>query len=96
MTATKPTPCPSCGKQLDAYTAIKEGKKARPGDITLCWYCGHIMAFADDLTVRNLTDDEVVAVAGDRRILAAQKARALCSSASLHSRLSAARRRDSA
>jgi hypothetical protein len=47
----------------------------RPGDITLCLYCGHIMAFADDLTLRELNDEEAHDIAGDPRMLAAQWAR---------------------
>jgi hypothetical protein len=36
--------------------------------------CRHLCAFAEDL--RELTDDEVVAVAGDKRVLRAMKGRA--------------------
>lgn len=45
-----------------------------PGDISVCINCGHIMAFADDLKLRSLTDQEMFDVAGDPRMLLAQRA----------------------
>ena len=68
-------PCPSCGKALDATSEAGGDSTPKPGDITLCIYCGHLMAFADDLTLRDLTGEEMHAIAGDRRIIAIQKAR---------------------
>jgi len=68
--------CPSCGKLIDAYSYPgPEEHRARPGDISICMYCGHLMAFANDLTKRELTDEEAHAIAGDPRILALQRAR---------------------
>ena len=46
----------------------------KPGDVTICLDCGHIMAFAADMTVRPLTDDEIVEVAGDPEVLQVQRA----------------------
>ena len=71
------SPCLHCGEQLDGATSVG-GMDASPtlGDITVCLLCGHIMAFADDLTLRPLTAAEVFAAAGDARILAIQAARA--------------------
>lgn len=37
--------------------------------------CGHIMAYDDELKLRELTKDEQVEVAGDQRILAVQAGR---------------------
>src|SRR5258707_1048262 len=45
--------CPSCRKPLDAATGINGDVRPAPGDVTVCLYCGHIMVFADDLTVRD-------------------------------------------
>ena len=39
--------------------------KPSPGDITICMDCRHLCAFAEDMSLGELTDDEVVAVAGD-------------------------------
>lgn len=68
--------CLSCGTHLDACSGIETGGGApSPGDITICLYCGHLMAFNDELGLRNLTEDEAHEIAGDHRILAVQAAR---------------------
>jgi hypothetical protein len=69
------TTCPNCRKGVDGATSVDADAKPGPGDITVCLYCGHIMAFAADLSLRELTDDEMRKVAGDKRILAIQWAR---------------------
>lgn len=72
-TTLSASPCTNCGKQLDAALMVgDDGSTPQPGDITLCAYCSHVMAFAEDLTVRELTDDEILIVAGDKRLLIAQ------------------------
>ena len=68
--------CLSCGDKLDACTGLYgAGDVPHPGDITICLRCGNIMAFADDLSLRELNDREAHAVAGNPKILAAQAAR---------------------
>jgi hypothetical protein len=70
--------CTACGETLDgaaAVAAIADDAAPSPGDITVCVPCGHLMAFDDALKLRELTDDEMRAIAGDRRILAIQRAR---------------------
>lgn len=37
--------CPVCNSQLDAVTGITKDVKPKPGDITLCLYCGEVMEF---------------------------------------------------
>jgi hypothetical protein len=78
MTSTK-TPvcaCLSCGKVFDMATDMtSDDAPSSSGDVTICLYCGHLMAFNDDLTVRELTPQEMHAVAGDPRVLAIQRAR---------------------
>jgi hypothetical protein len=59
------SPSLSCGKMLDGCMAVEADGGPSPGDFTVCIYCGHIMAFADDLTLRELTGDEIHAIAGD-------------------------------
>lgn len=77
MTTTTRMPvchCLACGAELDCAT--HPGIDApSPGDVSICLTCGHIMMFADDLTLRNPTDAEMIMLAGDREIVAAQKAR---------------------
>lgn len=72
-----PRPCLGCGKINDAASVVEKHSmdKPGPGDVTVCIHCGHIMIFAHDLTVRNPTDAEIRLIAGDRRILAIQRAR---------------------
>jgi hypothetical protein len=64
-------PCLDCGRGVDTATAVDKGA-ARPtsGDIAICFYCGHVMAYADDeVNVRPLTDAEIVEIAGDPDIV---------------------------
>lgn len=70
-----PSACLSCGGHLDAATEVFGASVPSPGDITICLSCGHIMAFADDLGVRELTGEEAHWVAGNKKILALQAAR---------------------
>ena len=71
------SPCPSCGKTMNAALSVDGGDHPSPNDITLCLYCGHIMAFDERLHLRNLTDAEIKKAAGDPLILQVQRARAL-------------------
>lgn len=69
--------CTGCGTTVDAATAIdNRTAEPSPGDITVCLYCGRLMAFADDLAVRDLTDAEMIDAAADERILAILQERA--------------------
>jgi hypothetical protein len=67
--------CPSCGKVFDMATDATSDETPSPGDITICLTCGHLMAFTDDMTVRELTPKEMHEIAGDPYVLALQKAR---------------------
>jgi hypothetical protein len=79
-----PSRCPNCGKVLDAATGVDEkGLHQRlpaAGDFTVCIGCGHIMVFANDLTLRNPTAAEMREIAGNRHIIAIQRARARAAS----------------
>jgi hypothetical protein len=70
-----PTPCLNCGKVLDAAMGVGHGRKPRPGCITICIGCGHIQAYGSGMKLRELTDEEMIDVAGNETILAIQKAR---------------------
>lgn len=67
--------CLACGAPFDAATGIGAGKAPKVGSISICLRCGHLMAFAKDLTMRELTDAEMHAVAGNKTILEIQAAR---------------------
>lgn len=64
--------CTNCGKLCDAATGVGHKDRPSPGDVTICIGCGHLMAYDEQLAVRNLTDAEVVECAGDPRIIKAQ------------------------
>jgi hypothetical protein len=73
--------CTNCNALLDGGTAVTESisKRTRklmpdPGDFTVCCYCGHLLVYADNLMVRDPTSEELDFIAGDRRVLAIQKA----------------------
>lgn len=69
--------CLDCGKTVTAATPPKGAKKPKPDDFTVCLYCGHVMAFDSDMTVRALTDAEMHEVAGNPEILRIQRARSM-------------------
>jgi hypothetical protein len=70
--------CLDCGKLTDA-AAIADVPEAeavdpKPGDIAICFYCQHVMAYGDEpWTMRPLTDQEVIDIAGDKSIVETQK-----------------------
>jgi hypothetical protein len=73
-TRLEPSPCPNCGKKLDSALDTEGDSAPSPGDITICFGCHHLMAFADDMTFRELTPDEMIEVAGEPAILRAMEA----------------------
>ena len=64
-----------CARTVDAATSINQGHRPKPDDITICFYCGHIMAFNSLLHLRELTNDEIIEVAGDPDIIKIQNMR---------------------
>lgn len=54
--------CCECGRKLDG---VSGARKPHPGDLTLCIYCGSANAFANDLTLRYPTDEEMLYIAAD-------------------------------
>lgn len=72
--------CLNCGKLLDGATGVmndddpRNDIKPTPGSITICIECGHIMAFKNGGGFRNLSNSEMLDIAGDSRILAISKA----------------------
>jgi hypothetical protein len=74
--AVPPCACLACGKIVNAATSVGEADHwPEPGAITICIGCGHLMAFDDNLCLRELTSQEMYDIAGDRRVLAIQRAR---------------------
>jgi hypothetical protein len=67
--------CTNCGKELSGAAGLGNDDMPKPGDVCVCLDCGHVMAFADDLTLRNLTDEEIVEFAGRPEIISFNKVR---------------------
>ena len=67
------SPCTNCHAKLNATSSSSEEDSPNPGDITICLYCGHIMAYSDDMKLRDLTDEEVIEVAGHPDLIKNQK-----------------------
>jgi hypothetical protein len=76
-TRVPPMLCLGCGLTNTAATGVDNASAPDPGDVTVCIHCGHIMAFDETLHLRELTVQEQIAIAGDKRILAIQRARAM-------------------
>ncbi len=45
----KATTCPTCGYRMDAATATRGKARPRPGDFSLCLYCGQALRFDEQL-----------------------------------------------
>ena len=54
---------------------MDEERLPKPGDPNVCIYCGHIMAFDENLQLRDLTPDEELKIAGDPALMVIQQAR---------------------
>jgi hypothetical protein len=63
--------------RLRQADGVDHRSQPKPGHITVCIGCGHLMAFAEDMRLRNLTDAEMYEIAGDPRLIAVQCARKL-------------------
>lgn len=69
--------CTNCGKILDMVSVVDEkiGKTVpRKGDITICIKCGHVMVFCKHMKLRNPTGEEILKIAGDKRMVLLQQA----------------------
>lgn len=58
--------CPVCKMTLDAATSIG-GSTPSEGDISICSGCASALVFNKDLTLRQLTDDELAALPAENQ-----------------------------
>ena len=68
ITRTPLNYCLDCEMLIDSGAPTPDApddSTPTPGDIAICLHCAHVMIYADDLTVREPTNDEVVEIAGD-------------------------------
>jgi hypothetical protein len=61
--------CLNCGYEIDASTITGSTHSPKPGNIGICIRCSHIMAYDEELKVRELTSEEMKAVAGNENVL---------------------------
>jgi hypothetical protein len=50
--------CVRCGYTMDQATSAYEERKPDAGSVSICYSCGLIRIFADDLTLRDPTPEE--------------------------------------
>lgn len=60
--------CLRCGHPLTQASSLHSDVSPSEGDLTLCIRCGHLMAFTADLGFRDLTTEELIEAALDRRV----------------------------
>lgn len=59
MEMTPDTPCVECGKITDATTGMNVEGLPKAGDIAVCYYCGHLTIYTNDLMLREPTAAEL-------------------------------------
>lgn len=69
--------CPHCGEMADGVTAMNPGALPVPGSVGMCWYCGGLFLFADDLTLRAMDDAEMAAALSSPAVVDIMRARAM-------------------
>jgi len=61
-------PCPGCNEQLDCAAPVSSERAVKPGDYSVCIYCGCFLRFGSEMRVRLLTILEVAELPDERRI----------------------------
>lgn len=68
--------CIKCGERQDkASEAIGNGTGPQAGDVSVCWDCGHVAIYDDNMKLREMTEDENEHVMSDPNVLSLLKAR---------------------
>lgn len=55
--------CSNCQKLLDRHTPIDKSHSVSPGSVSICFNCGQVCIFQEDLTLRNITEGEMAEIA---------------------------------
>lgn len=77
ITRTPVNHCLNCGRKISAAAPtpdFPDDSAPSPGDIAICLDCAHVHVYADDLTLRAPTDDEMTEIAGNRDMIRAIEA----------------------
>jgi hypothetical protein len=56
--------CVKCKVQLDSATGFGNARP-KPGDITICLYCGHILEVGDNMELRSLSPQKFLELPDD-------------------------------
>lgn len=51
--------CPTCYTKLNEWVANNNKSQPDPGNLCICEGCGHISVFQQDLTLRQITKEEL-------------------------------------
>lgn len=70
--------CPNCRRAVDSATNVDDDSlKPVPGDLSCCIGCAAVLTYQDDMTVRELTPEEFLALSADNRTELARMAAAV-------------------
>ena len=67
---TPASACLNCGEVMDGMTGVGHKQKPKAGAICICMKCSHLQSWTGS-EFRPLTDEQIVAVAGDEVIVKA-------------------------
>jgi hypothetical protein len=71
-TRLPPQMCLSCGRLVDAASDVEGKSVPKPGDVTICIGCAHVMVFTEDLKLREPTAQEAEEIAEDDKVARAR------------------------
>lgn len=57
--------CPTCGNELNAASSTTGTRSPRPGDISVCIHCGAFLSYQPDITLKLLTEEELVEISAE-------------------------------
>lgn len=60
--------CPSCGAKVNRAGDILGEGSPEPGEVVVCLECSALNVFAEDLSLRRPTDEELVDIAGSSEL----------------------------
>lgn len=72
--STPESACADCGYVMDNASGVSTEEPPSPGDIGLCFNCGHVMIYGENRRLREPTDEEIIEIAGDSHLVWASNA----------------------
>ena len=66
---TRDMRCIVCDAEINAATPVGELEaRPKPGDVSICWYCGNIRIFKEDEELRDATPDELEEISSNENV----------------------------